>query len=285
MKNNLRPYFRFTKKERTGIVLLVGICLFLLFLPFFFSEKELSVTDLSLSTGLVMLKEDSANSAAMEKTMIAKTETALFPFNPNTIDAAGWMRLGLDEKLTKRILNYRNKGGRFYQAADLKKIWGLPPDKAHQLIPYVVLPERELMKAPVKPVIAVIDINTANQEDWKALPGIGEALSTRIIKYRNQSGGFTRIEELGNVFGLTDSALILIKPYLRLNDATITKWALNRASVHQLIQKAGIPETLARTIVKKRLDDGNYQDWSEVAVLPGMNNSFLLWLQKAFQLP
>ena len=35
-----------------------------------------------------------------------------------------------------------------------------------------------------------ININTATAEDWKAFPGIGDAISNRIIKFRSSIGGF-----------------------------------------------------------------------------------------------
>lgn len=284
MKNKLRPYLSFTKKERTGIVLLVCICLVLFFMPYFFPAKELKLTDITLTAGLQMLKKDQENSAAESGIHSLGKPVELFQFNPNTISLAGWMQLGLDEKLSQRIINYRNKGGRFYKAEDLKKIWGLPQEKSAQLIPFVRLPDQEAKMPIVKKQVAVIDINTADLKDWESLPEIGETLAGRIIKYRNQSGGFARTEELRNVFGLTDSVFLQIKSYLQINDSTIPKLLFNRASAYQLMQKAGLPAGLAREIVKKRQDEGNYSNWSILETLPGMNKMLLEALQKAFQL-
>ncbi len=284
MKSNLRPYFSFTKKERTGIVLLTCGCLFLFFLPDFFPRKELKLADITLSVGLQILEDEQKKVSRSPGTNSAEIKEALFPFNPNTIDAGEWMRLGLDEKLAQRIINYRNKGGRFYRAEDIKKIWGLQSEKAAALIPFVVLPKPAAKTTPVKKEVTVIDINTADTEDWKTLPGIGEVLSGRIIKYRNQSGGFARVEELQNVFGLTDSTLLLIKPYLHVHTATIPQLLLNRASVYQIVQKTGIPLGLAQAIVKKRQNEGNFNDWAELINIPGMSNTYLETLKKLFRI-
>lgn len=157
-------------------------------------------------------------------------------------------------------------------------------EKAEELIPFVLLPDTEIKKLPARNPVVIIDINTADLDAWKTLPGIGETLSSRIIKYRSQSGGFARIEELQQVFGLTDSSFLIIKPFLRLNDATIPKLLLNRASAHQIVQKTGIHPNLAQSVVKRRLEKGSYNAWAELEELPGMTNDILSLLQRAFQL-
>lgn len=47
-----------------------------------------------------------------------------------------------------------------------------------------------------------IDINTANTEELQHLPGVGPALSQRIIDHRSTHGHFTTFEELDNVSGI-----------------------------------------------------------------------------------
>lgn len=47
-----------------------------------------------------------------------------------------------------------------------------------------------------------ININTADQEEFIALPGIGETLAGRIMDYREQHGSFASVEELLNVDGI-----------------------------------------------------------------------------------
>ena len=50
-----------------------------------------------------------------------------------------------------------------------------------------------------------IDINTAAAEELQTLPGIGEALSARIVAHREENGPFTCIEELMTVKGIGES--------------------------------------------------------------------------------
>ena len=47
-----------------------------------------------------------------------------------------------------------------------------------------------------------IDINTADAEQLRRLPGIGETLAERIIIYRGEEGPFESIEEIMDVKGI-----------------------------------------------------------------------------------
>lgn len=52
-----------------------------------------------------------------------------------------------------------------------------------------------------------LDLNTANAAELDALPGIGPALTSRILAYRDQVGGFLEVDELLEVKGIGESLL------------------------------------------------------------------------------
>ena len=61
----------------------------------------------------------------------------------------------------------------------------------------------ETTEAITEPAISFpIDINTAEKEEFMALPGIGEVLAERILAYRNEIGQFQAVEEMLNVEGI-----------------------------------------------------------------------------------
>ena len=61
----------------------------------------------------------------------------LFEFDPNTLSVNGWKRLGLREKTIQTIQNYISKGGSFRNPEDIKHVYGLFPDEAERLLPYI----------------------------------------------------------------------------------------------------------------------------------------------------
>lgn len=64
-----------------------------------------------------------------------------------------------------------------------------------------------------------INVNKADREALKALPGIGPAYSKRIIVYREKNGGFKTIEELKEIKGIGPKRLEKLKPFVKLKDS------------------------------------------------------------------
>ncbi len=57
-------------------------------------------------------------------------------------------------------------------------------------------------KSGVRRKQQVIDINTADSAAWVALNGIGPGFAKRIMAYREKLGGFYRVDQLKEVYGL-----------------------------------------------------------------------------------
>ncbi|HVX27759.1 MAG TPA: helix-hairpin-helix domain-containing protein, partial [Parafilimonas sp.] len=154
----------------------------------------------------------------------------LFPFDPNTLDAQGFKQLGLSDKVIHTLINYRNKGGYFKTPQDIKKIYGLSNADAERLIPFIKIASTnkninykndvnqttDKSTSSKKDYYHTININTATAEEFKTLPGIGDVLANRIVKFRNSMGGFKSVDDVKRTYGLSDSTFNLIRPYLIL---------------------------------------------------------------------
>ncbi len=61
-----------------------------------------------------------------------------------------------------------------------------------------------------------INLNGATKEDLMRIDGIGEALATRIMEYRESLGGFKTVEQIKDVNGIGDKLFEGIKDYLAI---------------------------------------------------------------------
>lgn len=199
-----------------------------------------------------------------------KAHPAPFNFDPNTLTVEGWKKLGLRDKTIGIIQNYLSKGGRFSKPEDLSKIYGLFPDEYARLEPYIRIAGKESQQEDYRPhkmvptpvartwKPAMIDINQADTTAFISLPGIGSKLAGRIVNFREKLGGFYRISQVGETFGLPDSTFRKIMPYLRLEDFTLRKININTATIEELKTHPYLKYSVANALVAYRNEHGTF---------------------------
>jgi competence protein ComEA len=284
MNNNLKEYFSFTRKERAGIVILLLLIGFCIAVPYFlikpvvpdkmrqaiFAAKQAQVKQVMEDSGNVITAEEDAG------VLGESVHVTLFKFDPNTLDAKGWKKLGLRTRMIRTIQNYVSKGGRFRKPADLQKIYGFSKEDYERLesyirIPVIEEPKFEYVKGKkAKAAPLEIDINTADTTAWIALPGIGSKLANRIVHFREKLGGFYTVEQVGETYGLPDSTFQLIKPRLICAPGAIQQININTADVNSLKQHPYIKWPVANAIVQYRQQHGDYrsvEDLQQIAIM------------------
>ena len=285
----VKDYFSFSRRDRIAILVLILLITAVFFSPRLFSRvlsrkapqtdtawiaalQRLEVKDSMPATPLLSGTEEIGRPEYDEpaRDHPARSKPVLFYFDPNTISAEEWKKLGLREKTIRTIQNYLSKGGHFRKPEDVKRIYGLFPDEYERIAPYIQIAAAETVKnhyseepTPVKaftaaPRYSVIDVNRADTTAFIALPGIGNKLSARIVNFRDKLGGFYSISQVGETYGLPDSTFQKIKPYLKLENSSVRKININTATVEELKAHPYIRYTLANPIVAYRKEHGPF---------------------------
>ena len=290
-------YFSFTRKERTGIIVLLLLILFFSFLPFLFPflVKQKKPDNREFEKAISTLKYKTADSAfsypsykktgnynkryypsSGRKYNDYTPKGVLFYFDPNTLSPEGWQKLGLRDKTISTIQHYVSKGGKFRRPADIGKIWGLHDDEVQRLMPFVRIQsetapvysgKKNYTSTPyVNPKYSnkPVDINIADTITFTELPGIGSRLASRIVKFRDKLGGFFRIEQVAETYALPDSTYQKIKGRLVLRDPSLKHININTATMEELKAHPYIRYGLANAIVQYRTQHGPFSAASEI---------------------
>lgn len=183
------------------------------------------------------------------------------PFDPNTLDLAGWMNLGFSEKQAAVILKYKKSlGGYFTKKEDLAKCFVISQEKFTSMEPYLVFNPRNFKKAS----IGFFDPNTLNQKGWEGL-GFSERQAEVIIKYREKLGGFTSKEQIKSCFVISEKKYQEISPFIRFKSQPNKRPEneINTATAFDL-QELGIDTEWANKIIIYRNALGGFYSLEQI---------------------
>lgn len=281
-KKILSDYFTFSRKDRAGILVLLGLILLIPLIPYFYGQP-VKQSSLKADTALLKAIKTAPQAHAQNRTPavnqvsqkyfpVKNTLNApynknaiLFQFDPNTLNISGWIKLGLPARTAQTIENYRSKGGKFYKREDLKKIWGLPEGFYDRVESFIQIPDlntpiytANYKKEKRESTFEIIDINKADTSAFIALPGIGSILANRIISFRDKLGGFYSIDQISETYGLPDSTFQKLKSYFQISGNQLRTININTATKEDLKAHPYIRWNLANAIIEYRNQHGNF---------------------------
>lgn len=229
----------------------------------------------SIQTSPAVRRSRSAAAGHAADSPTAQKAVTLFPFDPNRADSLTFRRLGLPAWMAHNILKYREKGGRFRQKEEFRKIYGLTDEQFATLLPYIqILPQptaQPTTQPAARPALlvqtadslprvfpekypagTVIELNSADTTELQKIPGIGSGIARQIANYRQQLGGFYRIEQLEEI----QLRYQLLTPWFRIDTTLVRRIPVNRASVERLRRHPYINFYQARAFVEHRRKTG-----------------------------
>jgi len=281
----LNKHFGFSKGEFNGLLLLIFIIIILKAIPIIYEKVQTVEKDNpDLLAKIHKLEITDQQDFHYNRDRIESSggvrKIKLFNFDPNSLSVEGWQALGLSVKQAQAIVNYTNKGGKFYKAEDLQKMYTISPEMYRKLFPFVSIenqsshyPKKDLgfeRKEYAKKPPTIIDINTADSAQLDEIKGVGGTFANRILKYRERLGGFHKKEQLMEVYGLDSVRYEEIKNQISISPVALKIININTAQFNDLKGNPYLSYKQINAIIQYRKQHGNYSgpvDLKKVLIL------------------
>lgn len=106
-----------------------------------------------------------------------------------------------------------------------------------------------------KKEVVKIELNTADSTQLKQLRGIGSVFSKRIVRFRDYLGGYYSIEQLKEVYGMTDELYNSIRPNLKIDKNKIRKFSVNADSFSYKFRHPYLKKDDVKKIMSKKREN------------------------------
>jgi len=284
--DKIKSYFVFNSSQRNGILFLLLLVSGFIVINNYIDFTTENLLDTNSKEVLAVQKElDSIRTLLTES-----NQPKIYPFNPNFITDFKGYKLGMSSEEIDRLLDYRKQNKWINSKEEFKMVTKVSDSFLDQISSYFKFPEWVTNPKPKysdwkkgfkeKTFNQKIDLNSATQLELKKVNGIGEALSKRIIDYRNKLGGFTNDIQLYEVYGLDYQLTDKVR-----NDFTvktpkeIIKMNLNKISTSDIATVPGISFELAKRIWEFRILNERIVNFSELKNIEGLTERKLQGIQ------
>ncbi len=276
----IKSYFKFSPGQRLGIFLLFSIIIASQIAYFFTDFSSVSNNSpekekwLSLQSQIDSMKQDKLN-------YVPK----IYPFNPNFISDYKGYKLGMSVPEIDRLLAFRKQNKYVNSPEEFQAVTKVSDSLLNAISPYFKFPDwvknkkefKEYKKYPntafaKKEKAVIIDINQATQEDLIKIYGIGEAISLRILKFKESLGGFVSMEQMNDVWGLSPEVIENLNSHFKVSTLpNLRKVDINNASIKELSQFPYFNYQLAKQIVTFRSMNGDFKNVDDLTKIKGLS--------------
>ncbi|OWY25181.1 helix-hairpin-helix domain-containing protein [Sphingobacteriales bacterium UPWRP_1] len=235
MKNSLKHYFTFASRDRRAILLLTGLIVVSLLVPFalpyLVSDNTTNFSE--FSNQIAQYKEDIKQQEAEinQKGKQPNTNSGgsaitqeIAAFNPNTLTAQKAEDLGLPPKVAANIEKYLQKGGKFKKPDDFAKIYGMTNADFQRLQPYLIFEDNgssrqaeqpSVIARKTLPPLSPFDPNTLTAQKAEDL-GLPPKVAANIEKYLQKGGKFKKPDDFAKIYGMTNADYSRLQPYITI---------------------------------------------------------------------
>ena len=233
--NKFNLHFVYNKKQRNGVFYFAVLLVLLqgLYLGISYNINEVMIPEKEINR--LNRKIDSIKA-------LPKPIRRIYKFNPNFItDEKGYM-LGLSVEEIDRLLEFRKSGQWIKTTKHFQEVTLISDSLSAKLAQRFEFPDykrtkvKDEQKIVKRKPIRKQGINSATFRELQEINGVGVVLSKRILKYKDLLGGYSDINQLTEVYGLSEDVVDRLKEkYQIINRPVIVKRDINSSSFKEIM--------------------------------------------------
>ncbi|MDR2622380.1 MAG: helix-hairpin-helix domain-containing protein [Dysgonamonadaceae bacterium] len=224
-----KDFFYFSKREKQGILILIALIAGVFIGKFLFTPKS---------------SHSEASNIPGDTVFVKKTEQSY----------SGENRRSYEKEKPKN--NYSRP------KPEEKRTYYQQPEKTVEPPQRNSYPQKEKFAEGT-----VIELNASDTSQLMKIPGIGTSFAKRISSYKKLLGGYYRLQQLQEVYGMYEELYDKIIPYLRVDTALIQPLPVNSASLDRLKSHPYLNFYQAKAIIEIRKKKGKINSINELAML------------------
>ena len=285
LRDSIQTLFHFTATDRGAFLVLLPLVLLLAGWPRIFLDLKSSRQQIPPT---IMVRADSVYQE-WQRASPKVRKLSPYIFDPNTLSAAGFRKMGMDSSLSERIVRYRSKGGKFKKSSDLLKMWGMDTAVFQMLEPFIIL-QQDSVRKPIKSAfkkkstVVQFDLNLADTTDFESVTGIGQKMAARIIRYRASLGGFVEKNQLYEVYGIDSLAVFSMEQFFISPGYLPAVMDLNTVTYDILEAHPYVTSVQARAILFYRYQHGYFKTLEELKKVKLMDEKTLVRIRPYIKL-
>lgn len=277
---------KFSKGHYFGIAILLTLIGVLQVCLYWFNNQSSEVENaISVEEKNWLLQENGIDSL---KEVTQENATKIYPFNPNFISDYKGYKLGMTIAQIDKLHKLRKQNKYVNSNAEFQQLTGVSNEWMEKYASYFKFPdwvtnkssnkypsnfENKYQKFEKKETkIIVQDINTASQLELEKVYMIGEKLALKIIAEREKFGGFSDMEQLSFIWGISPDAIEDLNKRFEIKSlGNVKKIKINELPIKELQQFPYFNYTIAKNIVTYRSMNGeikNIEDLTNVKQFP-----------------
>ena len=233
-------------------------------------------------------KQDSVYKSKWKKTYKRDTiEIRMQMFDPNTVDSITLLHLGFKPWQAKNMLKYRAKGGKYRKKEDMKKLYGMTDSMYIELEPYICITQENVLVDSAQVDSAkmdslpkwrsikkdtILNLRTADTTELKMIRGIGSYRAKMIVRYREQLGGYTRVEQMLEARGMDKVVADSILPHFYIDSVIVNKMPVNKMRPEVLQRHPYLNFEQAKAIYEYRRKHIRIKSAEELKKIKGLSS-------------